>query len=114
MIKKVFLLSIYFSVDIDNIHAPNHPDVITSSVGSEGFVSIDGKRTYLNLFGDATPATSVPPVIKPTGALHNQVTGTGYAVVDNEKPKQSLGGIKQAHRRPVYGRPRPSNQPPVR
>lgn len=85
--------------------------MITSSTGSEGFVSIDGKRTYLNLFGDPTP--SVPTSVKPTAALHNQVTGTGFAVVD-EKPKPSgVGAVKPTHRRPIFGRPRPS-QPPVR
>lgn len=98
-------------MDIDNIHAANNQDVITSSTGSEGFVSIDGKRTYLNLFGDATPTVSTG--VKPTAALHNQVTGTGFAVVD-EKPKLGgTGAAKPANRRPIYGRPRPS-QPPVR
>lgn len=102
----------FFSVDIDNIHGVQNQDVITSSTGSEGFVSIDGKRTYLNLFGDATPAASTG--VKPTAALHNQVTGTGFAVVD-DKPIKPVGAevIKPPHRRPIFGRPRPS-QPPVR
>nr|CAH7744786.1 unnamed protein product [Callosobruchus chinensis] len=98
-------------VDIENVH--NQQDVITSSTGSEGFVSIDGKRTYLNLFGDGAPSTT-HGVVKPTAPLHNQVTGTGYAVVDTEKPtKQNLGGVK-ATRRPIYGRPTRPSQPPVR
>lgn len=98
-------------MDIDNVHGANNQDVITSSTGSEGFVSIDGKRTYLNLFGDATQAVST--AVKPTNALHNQVTGTGFAVVD-EKPKPGgISAIKSSQRRPIYGRPRPS-QPPVR
>lgn len=93
-------------VDIESVHGSND-DVITSPVGSEGFVSIDGKRTYLNLFDQNVPSTLASPVVKPTAASHNQVTGTGYAVVD-EKPKP-----KPTPRRPGYGRPRP-NQPPVR
>nr|XP_016941266.2 uncharacterized protein LOC108018248 isoform X3 [Drosophila suzukii] len=43
-------------------------DIIVSASGDEGFVSIDGKRTYINLFGDptdppagaTTPATRLP------------------------------------------------------
>lgn len=102
-------------VDIENVHLGSSADVITSSVGEEGFVSIDGKRTYLNLFGDAvTPSTSLPPIIKPSVPSNNQVTGTGYAVVETEKTsKPSLGSVKPTQRRPLFGRPRPS-QPPVR
>ncbi|KAJ8925501.1 hypothetical protein NQ315_009339 [Exocentrus adspersus] len=101
--------------DIDNAHAGPSADVITSSVGEEGFVSIDGKRTYLNLFGDAvTPSTSVASAIKPSVPSNNQVTGTGYAVVEIEKTsKPNPGSVKPTQRRPVYGRPRPS-QPPIR
>lgn len=90
--------------------------MITSSVGEEGFVSIDGKRTYLNLFGDAvTPSTSVAPAIKPSVPSNNQVTGTGYAVVETEKTvKPNLGSVKPTQRRPLYGRPPRPSQPPVR
>ncbi|XP_012155463.1 mucin-5AC isoform X4 [Ceratitis capitata] len=44
-------------------------DIIVSAAGDDGFVSIDGKRTYINLFGDptdppvgvpTTPATAIP------------------------------------------------------
>jgi hypothetical protein len=101
-------------VELENVHhLGQNDDVITSPVGDEGFVSIDGKRTYLNLFGDGTvPPTSSAPVIKPSAPSSNQVTGTGYAVVD-EKPKPNLGSVKPTQRRPIYGRPRPSH-PPVR
>lgn len=92
-------------------------DVITSPVGAEGFVSIDGKRTYLNLFGDSS--TVVPTVaITPTPTIANdRVSGTGFAVVETEKPMKSIGkqptsGVKTTSRRPIYNR-RPS-QPPVR
>ncbi|KAG5889930.1 hypothetical protein JTB14_028940 [Gonioctena quinquepunctata] len=100
-------------VDIEQIHMDSNRDVITSPVGDQGFVSIDGKRTHFNLFGDgAAPSTSVETVIKPTAPAHNQVSGTGYAVVENEKINRQ-GSIKPTARRPIYGRPRPS-QPPVR
>ncbi|XP_072390317.1 uncharacterized protein pwn [Diabrotica undecimpunctata] len=96
-------------VEIENVHSG---DVITSSSGSEGFVSIDGKRTYLNLFGEST-STGLP--IKPTATVpeSNQVTGTGYAVAENEKVHRPGSVGKPTQRRPMFGRPRPS-QPPVR
>lgn len=44
-------------------------DIIVSPIGDDGFVSIDGKRTYLNLFGESTDteavATSPSTVVKP-------------------------------------------------
>lgn len=96
-------------VDIENVHAA---DVITSSSGSEGFVSIDGKRTYLNLFGDST--TNDMP-IKPTATVpqSNQVAATGYAVAESEKIHRQGSVVKPSQRRPIFGRPRPSH-PPVR
>lgn len=97
-------------VDIENIHSG---DVITSSSGTEEFVSIDGKRTYLNLFEDSTSkATS----IKPTGiaAANNQVFATGYAVAETEKIHRQGSVTKPTlQRRPGFGRPRPT-PPPVR
>lgn len=97
-------------VDIENING--HGEVITSPVGSEGFVSIDGKRTYLNLFGD-NPDPTGTLAIKPSAASSNQVVqGTGYVQPDKTS-KPNLGSVKPAQRRPSYGRPRPS-QPPVR
>ncbi|CAG9860551.1 unnamed protein product [Phyllotreta striolata] len=97
-------------VDIENVHSG---DVITSSSGSEGFVSIDGKRTYLNLFDEST---SVAAAIKPTGtaAANNQVFATGFAVAESEKINRQ-GSVTKPNvpRRPIYGRPRPT-PPPVR
>ena len=107
--------SILLLVDIENINGQS--DVITTPVGNEGFVSIDGKRTYLNLFGEDPGPTQVGAVgIKPTAPLHNQVVqGTGY--VEHDKPNRpnlpNLGSVKPSQRKPLYGRPRPS-QPPVR
>ncbi|XP_001360204.3 uncharacterized protein pwn isoform X1 [Drosophila pseudoobscura] len=41
-------------------------DIIVSASGDEGFVSIDGKRTYINLFGDPTdpPAGATSPATR--------------------------------------------------
>lgn len=106
-------------MDIDNINGAGNGDVITSPVGAEGFVSIDGKRTYLNLFGDSSAAVvpTAPQAITPTPPVNDRVSGTGFAVVETEKPlknvgKQPTSGVKTTPRRPIYNR-RPS-QPPVR
>lgn len=104
-------------MDIENVNGAGSADVITSPVGAEGFVSIDGKRTYLNLFGDSSAVVpSVPQAIAPT-PVNDRVSGTGFVVVETEKPlknvgKQPTSGVKTTPRRPIYNR-RPS-QPPVR
>lgn len=105
-------------MDIENGNGGGNADVITSPVGAEGFVSIDGKRTYLNLFGDSSAVVpTVPQTITPTPPVNDRVSGTGFAVVETEKPlknsgKQPTSGVKTTPRRPIYNR-RPS-QPPVR
>ena len=93
-------------------------DIILSPSGDQAFVSIDGKRSYINLFGDSTDEpiisssqVSIKPQIKPTGVLAPGITGSGYAVAETEptvkKPQHSQN-------RPIH-RPRPpANQPPVR
>lgn len=100
-------------MDIDNVHVGQ--DVITSPGGDDGFVSIDGKRTYLNLFGEVEPTKSSTHNIKPSAASHNQVSGTGYAIAEPIEKKPNMGSIKptQSQRRPLYGRPKPTH-PPVR
>lgn len=62
-------------------------DIIVSPSGDEGFVSIDGKRTYLNLFGDSSEtqvpivATSTTQHIVPTAVASPQpVRGTQQVV----------------------------------
>ncbi|KAK5647794.1 hypothetical protein RI129_002686 [Pyrocoelia pectoralis] len=99
-------------VDIDGIQTA---DVITSPVGDEGFVSIDGKRTYLNLFGESTTAASVDRTSDISPTTSTPVIGTGYAVPQIDIPKQPEHKpsvqSKPTLRRP-YGR-RPS-QPSVR
>lgn len=61
-----------------SLHSGNGDVILTSAVGGQGFVSIDGKRTYLNLFGDTdrTPAsTHVQP--QPTRTQPPPIIGTG-------------------------------------
>ncbi|XP_035790556.1 uncharacterized protein LOC118465941 isoform X1 [Anopheles albimanus] len=88
---------------------PVRPDdgeasIILSASGTEGFVSIDGKRSYIDLFGTATDkkqpaAPSVTPVggplVRPTerprpskvpSPLQPGIIGTGYAVPETESP----------------------------
>lgn len=94
-------------------------DIILSPSGDQAFVSIDGKRSYINLFGEATDApaivsssqVAIKPQIQPTGVLAPGVTGSGYVVAETEPT------IKKPHHpqnRPIH-RPRlPAQQPPVR
>ncbi|KAL1501177.1 hypothetical protein ABEB36_006557 [Hypothenemus hampei] len=85
-------------------------DVITSPTGSEGFVSIDGKRTYLNLFNDSPEVSTTSVGVKPSAPNNNQVVqGTSY--VDHQV-KPNYGQVKP-QRRP-FGRPSRPSQPPVR
>ncbi|XP_036330913.1 mucin-5AC isoform X7 [Rhagoletis pomonella] len=89
-------------------------DIIVSAAGDDGFVSIDGKRTYINLFGDptdapvgvaTTPATAIPqlPGIGGTtsggtgggSGIGSSGNGGSSAVTQNNRP--SLG--------PGYGIP---------
>ncbi|KAK9886647.1 hypothetical protein WA026_017568 [Henosepilachna vigintioctopunctata] len=98
-------------VDIEKVHVGQ--DVITSPQDGNGFVSIDGKRTYLNLFGEVEPTTTSAEMIKPSGVSHNQVTGTGYAIAEPVEKKPSSIKPTQSQRRPLYGRPKPTH-PPVR
>lgn len=100
---------VIYPVEIDKVHA--HQSVITAPSGTEGFVSIDGKRTYLNLFGDdsSTVTVSATKIIPTTTkGLSSSITATGYAVAHSTEPSRT----KTPVRRPGYNR-RPS-QPPVR
>ncbi|KAF5274133.1 hypothetical protein FQR65_LT04531 [Abscondita terminalis] len=107
-----------YVVPVDIEGSPTR-DVITSPVGNDGFVSIDGKRTYLNLFGEPTVSSSTMKTssIKPT-STSSGVIGTGYAVPQLDPPKPSVDGHSSTHhtkptvRKPLYGR-RPT-QPSVR
>ncbi|XP_039747921.1 uncharacterized protein LOC120625072 [Pararge aegeria] len=80
------------SVHIENInlHHTDH-DIIVSASGDQGFVSIDGKRTYLNLFD--TPTSSITPTkvqtAHPTASPHSTLgpsLGTGVAIPADDLP----------------------------
>lgn len=97
-----------FAVDIDSVNLGSNSDVITSPQGDQGFVSIDGRRTYL--FGDPTISSQV--AVTPSKVSSNSISATGYAVVDVEKKPEGLhNSIKPAKKRPSYAKP---SQPPVR
>lgn len=101
-------------------------DIIVSPSGDEGFVSIDGKRTYINLFGESTEApthlpTATPSVPASKLPLSPGITGTGYAVPEADPPvsvapsktiKPHITPTHHPSQRPHY-RPR-TTQPPVR
>lgn len=57
-------------------------DILTSPVEGQGFVSIDGKRTYLNLF-DNTESAAAPGKghVQPTRTQNAPVVGTGYVLI---------------------------------
>ncbi|ETN61413.1 hypothetical protein AND_006928 [Anopheles darlingi] len=86
--------------------------IILSASGTEGFVSIDGKRSYIDLFGTQTdkkqPAPTVTaggPIVRPTerprpskvpSPLQPGIIGTGYAVPETESPvhaSPNAGGV---------------------
>ena len=67
----------FFLVELEGVNLPGagngEVSVITSAEAGQHFVSIDGKRTYINLFGSTETATSITPTstqrqqqIKPT------------------------------------------------
>lgn len=52
-------------------------DIIVSPAGDDGFVSIDGKRTYINLFGESTDV----PVISNTATTLIASTPTSSSII---------------------------------
>ncbi|XP_050058949.1 uncharacterized protein LOC114126396 [Aphis gossypii] len=89
--------------------------VITSAEANQQFVSIDGKRTYINLFGSAEPTAVAPQSIKPTSAASgsysvSQVLQPHGASSPSGSPAPSppIGGKPSA---PAWKRP---THPPVR
>ncbi|XP_034940274.1 uncharacterized protein pwn isoform X2 [Chelonus insularis] len=88
-----------------------HDVILTSAVEGQGFVSIDGKRTYLNLFDNSDEnIVATKTHIQPT-RIQGPIIGTGYAVpqVDTSSITSRPNGLP---RRPTFHR-RPT-QPPVR
>lgn len=103
-----------FPVEIDGVKVHAHEGlngevpVITKPQEGQNFVSIDGKRTYINLFGESSTAKVAPT------STRSPITGTGFAVPHKDSPVQ-----RPAESRPVslppprrpYKKP---TQPPVR
>lgn len=104
-------------------------DIIFSPSGDQAFVSIDGKRSYINLFGESSsteqPSISITQTtsrsqIKPTNVVTPGVTGSGYVVAETEptvvkKQQPSSHYSQNQPNRPVIHRPRfPAQQQPVR
>ncbi|KAL0108384.1 hypothetical protein PUN28_015136 [Cardiocondyla obscurior] len=87
--------------------------ILTSAVGGEGFVSIDGKRTYLNLF-DHTDRTLVPTHVQ-SQSTRTQLPpniATGLAIPQPDIPvATSRPNGSNRRQPPLYRRP---TQPPVR
>ncbi|KAI5708238.1 hypothetical protein M8J77_018771 [Diaphorina citri] len=88
-------------------------DVITTAQNGQHFVSIDGKRTYMNLFGGSGPAATQDVAVKPTPAgsygLSPLQTQAPSAVAPSSPGATSPGG--SGARPPAWRKPA---HPPVR
>ncbi|XP_022115395.2 uncharacterized protein LOC110993437 [Pieris rapae] len=95
------------SVHIENINIHND-DIIVSPSGEQGFVSIDGKRTYLNLFDTSTSISPTRVQEQQTVTVPPQTAtplGTGVAVPadDVQAPIR-----RPVHRPQTFRRPQPT------
>lgn len=106
----------------------NNDDIIVSPTGSEGFVSIDGKRTYIDLFNQQTDspqqqvapttvaAAAIGPAIRPTPTVtrndQQQTKAPHYGIVENAplNPNGLSGSVSNVPHKPLY-RPRPAGPP---
>ena len=94
-----------------SLHSGNGDVILTSAVSGQGFVSIDGKRTYLNLF-DNTDRTPGSTHVQPTRTQPPPIIGTGLAIPQPDSPVATLRPNGPNRRQPpLYRRP---TQPPVR
>ncbi|KAL7736617.1 hypothetical protein ACLKA6_015253 [Drosophila palustris] len=96
-------------------------DIIVSASGDEGFVSIDGKRTYINLFGDptdppagaTTPATRLPQLPGQQATSGNEGGGgngggvASGAAIPSHAVTQSSGGYVVPETEVVELQPQP-------
>lgn len=71
--------------------ANNANDIIISASGDDSFVSIDGKRTYINLFGESTEAPNQLPLATKTSAA---ITAAKTASIQPTKTVNILEGIR--------------------
>lgn len=99
---------------VNGLHSSSSEDILTSPVEGQGFVSIDGKRTYLNLFEStesiATPSKIHREEVRPTRT--QQVVGTSHPTSPGHHHSPRPSPTAHGHRRPTFSR-RPSH-PPVR
>ncbi|XP_052757050.1 uncharacterized protein LOC113517977 [Galleria mellonella] len=115
------------SVHIENVNLSGHgehDDIIVSASGEQGFVSIDGKRTYLNLFDTSTVPVSIRPThvqnlpqsVPPLAAPPlGPAIGTGVAIPTDDvpqpppPPRRQHQPQHQVHRpQQTYRRPQPT------
>lgn len=96
-------------------------DIILTPSGDQGFVSIDGKRTYINLFGESTEspliinstyASTENQSINPTKVTHPRITGSGYATIAETEPQ--IKKTQQSQNRLVLKQKPLASLPPVR
>lgn len=119
------------SVHIETVNLSPHgeQDIIVSASGSQGFVSIDGKRTYLNLFDSSTPDAHLAPtrvhtlpMSAPPHAPHQpphgpDTTKVEHAQHDQHSPTLGTGvaiptdDVPPPLRRPVIHRPQGYRRP---
>jgi len=116
------------TINIKPYNAYEGTDIILSPSGDQGFVSIDGKRTYINLFGESTdPPTRIESTqvvkenqIRPSNVYQppTGVTGSGYVAVaepetiTRKTPQQHQHSYQQ--NRLVLKPKVPAQLPPVR
>lgn len=96
---------------------PGSGDVIvTSAAEGQGFVSIDGKRTYIDLFQNSEvnpdPTMTSPQQIQPSRTQAPPIIGTGIAVPQPDAPPVNPRPSGPFRRPPLYSKP--VHQPTVR
>lgn len=57
-------------------HKKDPNDIIISPSGDDGFVSIDGKRTYINLFGESTDSIAITNTAAASSSLTSSIKPT--------------------------------------
>lgn len=75
------------TVNINPYNKYQSSDVLVKPSGDQNFVSIDGKRSYFNLFSDF-PRDSSSVHVEPTGVL-KEIKGTGYVQPENVSVKKT-------------------------
>ncbi|CAB0017785.1 unnamed protein product [Nesidiocoris tenuis] len=108
---------VIYPVELEGVNLPGAANgevsVITKAEDGQHFVSIDGKRTYISLFGSTETAG-----VKPTSATRPQTkTSAGYAPPVQQgqvSPGPAPGNQQQGNQRPKRPYHRRPQQPPVR